>query len=103
MSGRLSVLPDQAEPLQRSQLLAALSVGVEIVKLRRVEHGMDLGSELDALRCGDIALATAHLNRLDDALATRPGAAALRARCSILAMSEALSLHAGYFEAGASG
>ena len=103
MSGRLSVLPDQAEPLQRSQLLAALSVGVEIVKLRRVEHGMDLGSELDALRCGDIALATAHLNRLDDALATRPGAAALRARGGILAMTQVLIQHAAYFQAGEPG
>ena len=31
---RLSVLPDSAAPLQRSQLLAALSVGCEIIRLR---------------------------------------------------------------------
>ena len=107
MSGRLSALPDQAEPLQRSQLLAALSVGTEIVRLRRVVRRADLGSELDtaleALRRGDIALAAGRLNGLDDALAARPGAAALRARCSILAMSEALTQHAGYFEAGVPG
>jgi uncharacterized membrane protein YccC len=30
---RLSVLPDAAEPLQRSQLVAALSVGAEIIRL----------------------------------------------------------------------
>jgi uncharacterized membrane protein YccC len=107
MSGRLSALPDQAEPLQRSQLLAALSVGTEIVRLRRVVRRADLGSELDtaleALRRGDIALAASRLDGLDDALAARPGAAALRARCSILAMSEALTQHAGYFAAGVRG
>ena len=107
MSGRLSALPDQAEPLQRSQLLAALSVGTEIFKLRLIARRMDLGSELDAalapLRRGDIALAASRLSGLDDGLAARPGAAALRARCSILAMSEALTQHAGYFAAGAPG
>jgi uncharacterized membrane protein YccC len=107
MSGRLSALPDQAEPLQRSQLLAALSVGTEIIRLRRIVRRTDLGSELDpaleALRRGNIALAASRFNGLDDALAARPGAAALRARCSILAMSEALTQHAGYFAAGVRG
>jgi uncharacterized membrane protein YccC len=107
MSGRLSALPDQAEPLQRSQLLAALSVGTEIVNLRRIARRMNLGSELDAalaaLRRGDIALAATRLDGLDEGLAARPGAAALRARCGILAMSEALTQHASYFEAGVSG
>src|SRR5262249_27529524 len=88
-------------------LLAALSVGTEIVTLRRIARRMNLGSELDtalaALRRGDIALAATRLNGLDDALAARLGAAALRARCSILAMSEALTQHPGYFEAGVAG
>ena len=43
------------------------------------------------------------LGRLDEALAARPGAAALRARSSILAMSEALTQHAAYFGAGPPG
>jgi len=107
MSGRLSALPDQAEPLQRSQLLAALSVGTEVFKLRRIARRMDLGSELDAaleaLRRGDIVLATTHLERLEDALAALPGAAALRARGSILAINEALAQHAAYFAAGEPG
>jgi uncharacterized membrane protein YccC len=101
ISGRLSVLPDQAEPLQHSQLLAALLVGTEIVKLRRVSRRMDLGSELDpaleALRRGDIALTTVRLDRLDDVLAARASAAALRARASILAMTEVLTRHAAFF------
>jgi hypothetical protein len=40
------------------------------------------------------------LTRLDEALAARPDAAALRARSSVLAMSEALTQHAAYFDAG---
>jgi uncharacterized membrane protein YccC len=107
MYGRLSVLPDQAQPLQRSQLLAALSVGTEIIQLRRIARRLELGSELhaalEAVARGDSAIATARLARLDEALAGRPGAAALRARGSILAMSEALTQHAAYFDAGARG
>ena len=34
--GRLEALPDQAEPLQRAQLLAALSVGDDIMQLRMI-------------------------------------------------------------------
>ena len=48
MYGRFSALPDAAQPLQRSQLLAALSVGTEIIQLRRIARRIDLGSELDA-------------------------------------------------------
>jgi hypothetical protein len=107
MYGRLSALPDQAQPLQRGEMLAAFSVGTEIIQLRRIGRRMDLGSELDAaleaLRRDDIVLATARLGRLDDALAARPGTAALRARGSILAMTEVLTQHAAYFDAGALG
>ena len=88
-------------------MLAAFSVGTGIIQLRRISRRMALGSELDAaleaLRRGEIALATAHLDRLDDVLADRPGAAALRARGSILAMTEVLNQHAAYFEAGEPG
>jgi uncharacterized membrane protein YccC len=107
MYGRLSALPDEAQPLQRSQLLAAMSVGTEIIQLRRIDRRMDLGSELDvalqALAQRDSVIATTRLARLDDALAARPGAAALRARASILAMSEALTQHSAFFDAGAPG
>jgi len=48
-------------------------------------------------------VSTAHLDRLDDALAARPDSAALRARSGILAMTEVLTQHAAYFEAGESG
>src|SRR5205085_11739279 len=65
MYGRLSALPDEAQPLQRAEMLAALSVGTEIIELRRIGRRIDSGSELDAaleaLRRGDVALATVHL------------------------------------------
>src|SRR5205823_13114474 len=47
MYGRFSALPDAAQPLQRSQLLAAFSVGTEIIQLRRIARRIDLGSDLD--------------------------------------------------------
>jgi uncharacterized membrane protein YccC len=100
---RLSVLPDSAAPLQRSQLLAALSVGCEIIRLRNVCRRLDLGSGLDealeALAGGNSAAAVAKLANLDDALTARPGTAILRARAGLLAISEALTEHAAYFDA----
>jgi uncharacterized membrane protein YccC len=110
--GRLSVLPDAAEPLQRSQLVAALSVGNEIIQLRHIARQLALGSGLDAaleaLAQGNSAIATTHLTLLDHALASLPGAgaramAALRGRDSILTISEALTQHAAYFDAEALG
>lgn len=104
---RLSVLPNAAEPLRRSQLVAALSVGSEIIRLRHICLGLDLGSQLDAALAagarGDSAMAIGRLARLDEELAARPGVAALQARSGILAMSEALIEHAAYFGAAASG
>jgi uncharacterized membrane protein YccC len=108
--GRLTALPDAAEPLQRSQLVAALSVGTEIIQLRRIVPrlglGTDLSAPLEALARGNCTIAATRLAQLDDRLASPPGAGseaslALRARGSILAISEALIQHASYFDAGA--
>jgi uncharacterized membrane protein YccC len=107
--GRLSALPEQAEPLHRAQILAALSVGTEIIRLRRFARRLDLYVELDAALAavarGDSMLATELLGRLDRMLAalpgTRPGERVrLRVRGSILAMSDALAQHAAYFDSG---
>src|SRR5216683_4630771 len=101
---------EQAEPLQRAQILAALLVGTEIVRLRRVAHRFDQDAELDAafdaVARGDSSVATKRLAQYDKKLAdlphTRRGARVrLRARGSILAMSEALTQHAAYFDSGA--
>jgi uncharacterized membrane protein YccC len=107
--GRLSALPEQAEPLQRAQLLAALSVGTEIIRLRRIarrfEPHAELDAALDAVAKGDSSVAAKRLARYNERLAslpsTRPGARVrLRTRGSILAMSEVLAQHAAYFDSG---
>jgi uncharacterized membrane protein YccC len=112
MYGRIAALPDQAQPLQRSQLLAAFSVGTEIIQLRRIARRLDLGSELDtalaAVAEGNSAAATTRLAVLDHVLASLPSAgtgarATLRARGGVLALSEALTQHASYFDAPAPG
>jgi uncharacterized membrane protein YccC len=107
---RLGAMPDEAEPLQRAQLLAALSVGSEILKLRRAAGPLALGPELEAalsaLAEGNSATATRRLSRLDQSLVSLPRPQAreprsLRMRASILAISEALAWHADYFDGGA--
>jgi uncharacterized membrane protein YccC len=107
MYGRLAVLPDAAQHLQRSQLLAAFSVGTGIIQLRHICRRFDLSSSLDAgleaFARGSCAITTARLASLDGALASRRDVAALRARGLILAISQALTQHAAYFDAGASG
>jgi len=107
--GRLEAMPAEATPLQRAQVLAALSVGTEIIRLRpvarRLGFGADLESALAAVAQGRSATATARLSRLDAALAGHAGPEpeALRGRASILTLSEVLIQHAAYFDAGASG
>ena len=75
---RLSVMPNEATPLQRAQLLAAFAVGSEIIHLRHVMHQFGLGANLDAALAGvakgHSASAIAHLSRLDEGLAAEgPG------------------------------
>jgi hypothetical protein len=110
MNGRLAVLPEQATALERAQLLAALSLGTEIIGLREV--AVQLKPEIDgepalaAVAASDTKLATARLAELDAALASVPaGGPALQTilpvRAGILVMSEALNRHRAYFDAGA--
>jgi hypothetical protein len=112
MYGRLEALPDQAEPLQRAQLLAALSAGAEITKLRSISSllgpSFQLDAALAAVAQGDPAAARTWLRQLDCRLASYPGAEPgdadllLQARAAILALSEALAQHSDdYFDSGA--
>jgi uncharacterized membrane protein YccC len=106
---RLTALPDQATPLQRAQLLAALSVGTEIIGLRQIATHLGTAAELDAA-LNDIALghstkAIAKLRQFDDRLASTPETGpevtlALRARGRVLIISEAIAEHGAYFDAG---
>jgi hypothetical protein len=103
-------LPDQAEPLQRARLLAALSVGSEIIHFRSIAARLGVTAEFDAaleaFAQGNSAVAIARLHQLDQRIASNPDAApepaiALHARGRILVISEALAEHASYFDAGA--
>ncbi|HTV32518.1 MAG TPA: FUSC family protein [Methylocella sp.] len=107
--GRLEALPDTAEPLQRSQLVTALSVGNGIIELRHIVSRLDLSEDLDAalaaLARGNGGIAVTRLTSLDGRLAAfsagRSGPLlALQARSIILTISEALREHAAYFESG---
>ncbi|MBV9201632.1 MAG: FUSC family protein [Alphaproteobacteria bacterium] len=105
MFARFALLPDQAQPLQRSWLTAALSAGSKIIQLRHLCPGFGLSLELDAaleaVAGADGARATEKLAEIDAELSARPGDAALRARGLILAISATLTQHAAYFGAGA--
>jgi uncharacterized membrane protein YccC len=107
--GRLSAMPDAATPLQRAQLMAALAVGGEIIRLRHIVYSLGVGADLDpalaAVAQGNSANAIAHLAHLDAALAARCRSGpltqtVLRARGSILLLSEALTQYANYFNGG---
>jgi hypothetical protein len=104
-------LPDAAAPLERAQLLAALSAGTEIIRLHRIVRRLGLASGLEpvlkALAQGHSRLASEELTRLDQDLATKPQTEqalrlALRARGNLLALSEVIAQHALYFDAGIS-
>jgi uncharacterized membrane protein YccC len=107
--GRLSALPPQATPLQHAQLLATLSAGIEIMRLRHGARRLGLASGLDAafaaIAQGDSVSARAHLARFDAALAALPASeqaaqTVLRLRGCVLVLSEVLTQHASYFDAG---
>ena len=98
---RLSGLPDSATPLDRAQLLAAILVGAEIIRLRRGARRFPRNASLDAplahLARGDIAGANDGFAQLDRQLAARQTSATVRARARILVIAGALSQHTGYF------
>jgi uncharacterized membrane protein YccC len=108
MYGRFAALPDQAQPLQRSQLMAVFSVGSKIIQLRHIASRLELDASLDgaleALAQGQSAIAVERIASVDQVLASRPAApAVLRARGLILAISASLTQHAACFDAGAPG
>jgi uncharacterized membrane protein YccC len=106
MFGRFLALPHQAAPPERAQLLAAMSVGAEIIHLRHLARRFAITGQLDAaleaFAQGDCDTAVGLLRQIDRGFASRPDAerstaTLLRMRGSILVICEALSEHAGYF------
>jgi hypothetical protein len=97
--------------LRVARLLAAVSVGTEIVRLRPVARRLGLGADTDAafaaLSQGDSMIAIERLDQIDHRLAALPddtklrASIRLRARGSIRVIQEALAQHASYFESGA--
>ena len=108
---RLVAMPDEAEPLQRAQLITALSLGREIIELRRVAPQLGLASDLDAalepFAQGNSAAAVARLERLDHRLASLTESdpqtlVILHERARILLICDALMEHRAYFDGGES-
>jgi uncharacterized membrane protein YccC len=107
---RLAALPPQVDPLQFARTVAALSVGTELVRLRRLARRLHLGPDfrlaLDAIAHGRSAAAVERLTELDRKLAVGAGvggerSARLRARGSMQATAEALMRHRAYFDSAA--
>jgi uncharacterized membrane protein YccC len=103
IQARMAVLPDAAEAVQRGQLLAALTLGGALARLRGQARapGAAQGAEAlaEALARGDVGAATARLTALDQGLAVGGGGKdpVLRARSHIIAIAEVLADHPGYF------
>jgi uncharacterized membrane protein YccC len=104
---RLLAMPDQAEPVERAALVAAVAVGKEIVRLRRVAPRFVPGAAVDvalqALAEGRSGVAIERLRDIDRLLAALPRAEVasrtlLRLRASILAISGQLTEYAAYFD-----
>lgn len=124
--GRVEALPEEATPLQRARVLAALTVGAELIRLGHFLHHLlvprsgerpaltpeasqrllqDHEQALQWVTQGAPLQARDCLERVDAVLAsvggTSSGHIALRARGSILVLAGTLTQHAAYFEAEA--
>jgi uncharacterized membrane protein YccC len=104
---RLLAIPEQADPVARAELVAAVAVGKEIMRLRRVAPrfvpGAAVDAALQALAEGRSSEAIERLRDIDRLLAALPRAEAanrilLRLRASILAISGQLAEFTPYFD-----
>ena len=104
---RLLAMPEQAEPAERSQLVAAVAVGKDIVRCRAVAPrfvpGAAVDAALQALAEGRSGEAMERLKDIDRLLAALPRTEAasrivLRLRASILAISGQLAEFGPYFD-----
>ncbi|HEY4044221.1 MAG TPA: FUSC family protein, partial [Rhodopila sp.] len=108
MYGRLSAVPASVDTLQASRMATALTVGTEIIRLRRIAGRFALDEQLEAamiaIASGHSSVAVRELDRFDQALAelpaTQPGAKLrLRARGTIRSIADSLTRQASYFDA----
>jgi uncharacterized membrane protein YccC len=109
MYARLVAVPDAGDPLARAQLVAALSVGIAMMHLRRLAPLLgverELKAALTAFAQADSLSAGVGLMELDRRLAAlsadRQTSVVMRARSRLLLIHDALSQHRAYFDAGA--
>ncbi|HKI15298.1 MAG TPA: FUSC family protein [Roseiarcus sp.] len=104
---RLLAMPEQAEPVERAALVAAVAVGKYVVRLRRVAPrfvpGAAVDAALQALAEGRSGEAIERLKDIDRLLAALPRAGPasrilLRLRAGVLAISGQLGEYAPYFD-----
>ena len=104
---RLLAMPEQAEPVERAELVAAVSVGNEIVRLRRVAprfiSGAGVDAALQALAEGRSGDASERLKDIDRQLAALPRAKSasrivLSLRASLLVICGQLAEYASYYD-----
>ena len=104
---RLIAMPEDAEPVQRSLLVATLSVGIQVIRLSHLARPGQITIRLtemrESLAHGDLTMLRRALDNLGDDLAavpdTIPGARGrLRARSALLAIEDAVNRHSAFFE-----
>ena len=102
---RLAIFSSQARPLQRARLLAALSIGSEVIRVQRMARRLGYSTQIDAafepLVSRNSALASERLEEFSNSLSTLPRAgtrAILRIQGSIRAISEGLRQNAAYLD-----
>ena len=98
-------MPDQAEPAERAQLAAAVAVGKEILRLRRIAPRFVPGAMVDAVlaplaegRSGEVIERLKEIDRRVAALPRARSRILLSLRASILVISGQLSEFASYFD-----
>jgi uncharacterized membrane protein YccC len=108
---RLTAMPEEAEPVQRSYLVATLSVGWQLIRLQRLSRHGRIGAEISdvqaSLAAGDLPRLKAVLDRIDKEISavsdTVPGARGrIRARAALRAIGEAVGRQNEYFESRSS-
>lgn len=107
VSRRLAAMPSEAPLEQHAQLIAALSIGIAVIWLRRPHRHVPDRSSLDkalaALGTGDVAGASETLRGFERSTAQTPDGRTtegMRSRVAALVIAGALDRHADYFTDG---
>ena len=104
---RLVAIPEEAQPVQRSYLVATLVVGSSLIRLLRLSRHGRIGTEISEIETclaeGDLVTLRVVLHRLNGEIASIPDAkpgvrGRLRARSALLAIVEAVDRQSEYFE-----